>query len=93
MIAKRCESKRVSPILYSQGNCAWIQPSCSPVFTVLRRTRYTYIRDEGRLQHAGLQTFEVDVSEYGMGFDLRGSTSLAAQPLGGIFGQKLGEAV
>lgn len=50
---------------------------------------WTYIRNERRLQHAGLQAFEVDGAEDGMGFDLRGSTSQTAQPLSGIFGQKL----
>lgn len=49
----------------------------------------TYIRNEWRLQHAGLQAFEVDGAEDGMGFDLGGSTALATQPLRGIFGQKL----
>lgn len=49
----------------------------------------TYVRDEGHLQHAGLQPFEVNGAEDGMGFDLRGSTPLTAQPLCGIFGQQL----
>lgn len=47
------------------------------------------IRDEGCLQHAGLQPFEVDGAEDGMSFDLSGSAPQAAQPLGGIFGQQL----
>lgn len=51
--------------------------------------RRTYVRDEGHLQHAGLQPLEVNGAEDGMGFDLRGSAPLAAQPLRGIFGQKL----
>lgn len=50
---------------------------------------WTYIRDEGCLQHAGLQPFEVDGAEDGMSFDLSGSAPQAAQPLGGIFGQQL----
>lgn len=49
----------------------------------------THIGDKGRLQHAGLQTLEVDGSENGMSFDLRGSVALAAQPHHGIFGQQL----
>ena len=52
---------------------------------------WTYIRNEGRLQHAGLKAFEVDGTEDGMGFDLRGATSLATHPHYGVFGQKLGD--
>lgn len=52
---------------------------------------WTHVGGEGCLQHAGLEAFEVDGAEDGMGFDLRGPAPLAAQPLGGIFGQKLGE--
>lgn len=49
----------------------------------------TYIRNEGCLQHAGFKAFEVDGAEDGVGFDLRGSITLTAQPLCRIFGQKL----
>lgn len=59
------------------------------IFLRLVCSLWTYIRDEGCLQHAGLQPFEVDGAEDGMSFDLSGSAPQAAQPLGGIFGQQL----
>lgn len=49
----------------------------------------SYIRDEGRVQHVGLQAFEVDVSEDGVLFDLYGPTTLTAQSLFGVLGQEL----
>lgn len=54
--------------------------------------QHTHVRDEGRLQHAGLQAFEVDGSENGVSFDLRGPVALATQPHLGVFGQELQEA-
>lgn len=49
----------------------------------------SYVGAEGRVQHVGLQTFEVDVSEDGVLLDLYGPSALAAQPLLGVFGQEL----
>lgn len=59
------------------------------LFLIKLNQLWTYIRDEGCLQHAGLQPFEVDGAEDGMSFDLSGSAPQAAQPVGGIFGQQL----
>lgn len=49
----------------------------------------TYVWDEGRVQHVGLQSLEVDVSEDGVLFDLRSPPTLTAQSLLGVLGQEL----
>lgn len=49
----------------------------------------SYIGDEGRVQHVGLQSFEVDVSEDGVLLDFYGPTTLTAQSLLGVLGQEL----
>lgn len=49
----------------------------------------SYIWDEGRVQHVGLQSLEVDVSEDGVLFDLCSPPTLAAQSLLGVLGQEL----
>lgn len=49
----------------------------------------SYIWDEGRVQHVGLQSLEVDVSEDGVLLDLCSSPTLAAQSLLGVLGQEL----
>ena len=48
-----------------------------------------YVWAKGRIQHVGLQTFEVDVSEDGVLLDLHGATPLAAQTLLGVLRQQL----
>lgn len=48
-----------------------------------------YIWAEGRVQHVGLQPFEVDVSEDGVLLDLHRPAALAPQPLLGVLGQQL----
>lgn len=51
--------------------------------------RCSYIWAEGRVQHVGLQSLEVDVSEDGVLLDLCGPSTLAAQSLLGVLGQEL----
>lgn len=53
-----------------------------------RIPRETYVRDKRGFQHAGFQSLEVDRAEDWVSLHLRG-TSLTAQPLVGVFGQKL----
>lgn len=51
--------------------------------------RCSYVWNEGRVQHVGLQPFEVDVSEDGVLLDLYGPAPLATQSLLGVLGQEL----
>lgn len=48
-----------------------------------------YIGAEWRVQHVGLQPFEVDASEDGVLLDLYGPASLTTKALLGVLGQEL----
>lgn len=49
----------------------------------------SYVWAEGRVQHVGLQSLEVDVSEDGVLLDLCSPLTLATQSFLGILGQEL----
>ena len=51
----------------------------------------SYIGAEGRVQHVGLQPFEVDVSEDGVLLDLDGPSTQTTQPLLWVLRQELEE--
>lgn len=49
----------------------------------------SYIRAERRVQHVGLHSFEVDVSEDGVLLDLDGTVTETSQSVLGVLGQEL----